>query len=76
MDRLTKKLLSDVEAFCKEFDIPESTLSSRVANDGKTFARIAAGGSCTLPLYVKFCDEMAAVRKRGSWKTPRVETAA
>jgi len=51
---LRNKLIEDAEAFCEATGTSLSTLGKTVANDGKFFARLGAGGDCTTGVYERF----------------------
>lgn len=43
-----EKLISEIDAFCKEHEMARSTFGRYAVGDGKLYARLMAGGTVTL----------------------------
>lgn len=51
---LRDKLIADAEAYCERRGISLARLATIVANDGKFFVRLKAGGDCATRVYERF----------------------
>lgn len=63
MDKLVEQFLKDVETFCEEFGITESTLGTYAVSNGTFFKRIRAGGTFSGKSYDRVQRFMAVNRE-------------
>ena len=55
-DKKIKELLALADRYCAEHRIRRTTLGRQVANDGKFFDRIEAGGTCNMRTYIRIME--------------------
>lgn len=51
---LKEQLLEAAETYCRRTGKSKARLATIVANDGKFFDRLEAGGDCTTGMYERF----------------------
>lgn len=59
---IVASLLAEIESFCRERGITESTFSRRAVSDGKFVARLRAGKGITVATVDRVRDYIAAER--------------
>jgi len=71
--RLEEYLIRLGEIWCQANDLAATTLGARLANDGKLFARLRAGGGVNTG---RFQDFLSFFRDGGNWEGGRIPETA